>query len=294
MSYWRIPTLAVIGWVLLLGACDEPLEPIVGTERPYTIYGFLTPSKDTQSVVVIPIRDRLDPGEPTTIIDAQVRSMDVGTGEVVDWKDSLVVFDNSSQRRRFSHVYWAPFRAVHNHTYRLEVERSDGALSTAETLVPPEPVAEVEAPRFFGQSVASQRVVWSHAKRLLNVTVRYTAHVEAELLKTIEIPYQSEVEEGHPVVEIDLKADFNTITKAFPEGGAVALDTVLMNVFSVNEAWDPPGGVFDLDLLVQPGTFSNVENGFGFVGSAVGAEVGWLPDEASLRRIGFATEHQAE
>lgn len=292
MSYWRIPALAVVGWVLLLGACDEPLEPIVGTERPYTIYGFFTPSRDTQTVVVIPIRDRLNPGAPTPSIDAQVRSVNRTTGEVVVWQDSLVLFDASRQRNTFSHVFWAAFRAKPNHTYRLEVERSDGALSVAETVVPPEPIAVVEPPQFFGQSVAIQRVIWSNTNRLLDVTVRYTAYVDTAEVEIIEIPYEPRREGGLAVVEVDLTADFNAITKAFPQQGVVTLDTVVMSVFSVDDAWDPPGGVFDLDLLVQPGAFSNVENGFGFVGSAHGAEVGWLPDEESLRRLGFARGRQ--
>ena len=31
--------------------------------------------------------------------------------------------------------------------------------------------------------------------------------------------------------------------------------------------WDPPNGVFDPEVLAQPGVMSNVENGYGFFGS---------------------------
>ena len=272
---------------VLLAACDEPLTPIVGTERLYTLYGVFTPSRDTQSVVVIPIRDRLDPGAPSATIDAQVRSLDLTTGEMVTWQDSLVLFDDPLQRKPFNHVYWAHLRAVPLHTYRIEVERSDGKLTLAEALVPPKPDPVVEAPRLFGQSLANQRVVWLNTKRLLNVVVSYTVRTAKEI-RTIDFPYESEQEGNQSIVEIDLSADFNAFTHLMNDG-VVSLDTLQMYVFSVNEAWNPPGGVFDYDLLAQPGTFSNVENGFGFVGGATEGKVGWRPDEEILRRIGFTS-----
>ena len=46
---------------------------------------------------------------------------------------------------------------------------------------------------------------------------------------------------------------------------------------AANAEWDPPGGVFDADVLVQPGTLSNVENGFGFVGAGYRLSSTWIP-----------------
>ena len=47
-----------------------------------------------------------------------------------------------------------------------------------------------------------------------------------------------------------------------------------------NEEWVPPDGEFNAANLIQPGTFSNVENGFGFVGAGYRLQRSWtLPFE---------------
>lgn len=38
---------------------------------------------------------------------------------------------------------------------------------------------------------------------------------------------------------------------------------------------DPPGGTWDREVLIQPGTISNVRGGLGFVGSVARNTVDW-------------------
>jgi len=53
-----------------------------------------------------------------------------------------------------------------------------------------------------------------------------------------------------------------------------------MTVVMLAEDWAPPGGVFDPEILVQPGVFSNVENGYGFIGSTGRFSAEWVfPEE---------------
>ena len=40
-----------------------------------------------------------------------------------------------------------------------------------------------------------------------------------------------------------------------------------MRIAMTDDGWRPPDGVFNEEILVQPGTFSNVEGGFGYFGS---------------------------
>jgi hypothetical protein len=54
-----------------------------------------------------------------------------------------------------------------------------------------------------------------------------------------------------------------------------------------SEDWRPPGGVFDPEVLIEPGTFSNVDRGFGFVGGAYRTGATWTPEAAALARAGF-------
>jgi hypothetical protein len=120
---------------------------------------------------------------------------------------------------------------------------------------------------------------------MLNVEAEYTLLTDIipassspgfeKIYNHIRIPYMSHVREegGNWRVDIDLRKDFVTMRDSLMElhvwrpdfGAYIALLTLRMDV--VNEEWDPPGGLFDPDVLVQPGSFSNVVNGFGFVGA---------------------------
>ena len=66
---------------------------------------------------------------------------------------------------------------------------------------------------------------------------------------------------------------------------AVREITLIAEVAS--EDWRPPNGVFDPELLVEPGTLSNVTNGFGFIGSAYEVRVTWEPTFDEIARTPF-------
>ena len=54
--------------------------------------------------------------------------------------------------------------------------------------------------------------------------------------------------------------------------------------------WVPPDGRFDPDILVEPGTLTNVQGGFGFVSAGYRTKIIWLPSDEVLDVAGFATE----
>ena len=60
-----------------------------------------------------------------------------------------------------------------------------------------------------------------------------------------------------------------------------------MRITILDTRFVPPGGIFDPELLVQPGTFSNVENGFGFIGSVGRFSAEWVLKEESLHILGY-------
>ena len=59
---------------------------------------------------------------------------------------------------------------------------------------------------------------------------------------------------------------------------------VTIRLIVANEAWNPPDGEFDPDVLVQPGLLSNVENGFGFVGAGYRLTGFWAPEDTIMVR----------
>lgn len=48
-----------------------------------------------------------------------------------------------------------------------------------------------------------------------------------------------------------------------------------------------PGGVFDPEILIESGTLSNVEHGFGFVRGAYPTSLTWRPEEDAINRTAF-------
>ncbi|MFQ5569104.1 MAG: hypothetical protein ACE5G0_05480 [Rhodothermales bacterium] len=268
---------------LLLLGCEEDVNPVLGTERAYSVYGTFNPLADTQAVRVFLIEDILAPTRPEPI-DARVTSMDLQEGVQHLWQDSLIQFESS----RYGHVYWAAFRAAFEHTYRLTVTRSDGAASQVEVTVPP-----FSKPELLAATVAQRfvfvPVLWHRAPRLNRIRVHYHTN-----FRTIIIDYpldQVHVEAG-AVVEIRLSDDARLIfEEAFIAGFPwrdLRLREIELRVLVTNEGWFPPTGVYNEDLLVEPGTFSNVENGFGFVGAGYPASFRWLPPDSVLTAAGFA------
>ena len=53
----------------------------------------------------------------------------------------------------------------------------------------------------------------------------------------------------------------------FLEGTPVGLTHTGLQIRMLDSGWDPPGGIFDPEILAQPGALSNVENGYGYFGS---------------------------
>ena len=110
--------------------------------------------------------------------------------------------------------------------------------------------------------------------------------------QVIRVPYTDALEQvdGAWVVRVAFLRDaqdavFERVDR--PAGSRVVLLYMEVRVFVADEAWRPPGGVFDEDLLVQPGAFSNVENGFGFVGGGYLDSLIWLPADEVLEQSGY-------
>ena len=127
---------------ILFSGCDSSfIDPFENDDRFYTIYGFLDQTTNfqpgaTHAVRVIPVTRRAerieDPSDNQASIDARVFSIDTMTGQEIEWTHTLDQFDNGS----YGHVFRSRFSVVSGRTYRLEVRRSDGIVTSAETTVP--------------------------------------------------------------------------------------------------------------------------------------------------------------
>ena len=281
LQYWLI---LLIGTLVLTTGCEESVNPVLGTERAFTLYGFFNPKADTQAVRIFAIEGRLERTRPEPL-DAQVASTDLQMGRQDVWQDSVVQY----QSGRFGHVFWSEFRAEFEHRYRLEAVRSDGARTQVEVTVPPlsEPLllAPTVAPRF-----VMYPVLWQRAPRVNNIRVRYFTNCG---VYTFDYGLETQEQvEGGTVVTVDLGQDARLIFQEVLFSAECSIQKLRMEeveliVLVTNAEWIPPTGVYDAELLVEPGTFSNVENGFGFVGAGYPASIRWEPSDSALLAAGF-------
>ncbi|GMQ82609.1 MAG: hypothetical protein BMS9Abin05_2063 [Rhodothermia bacterium] len=264
-------------------ACEEAIVPPNRTDAVFTIYGLFNPKSDTQAVRVYTVENLLDITKPEPI-DAVVTSVDLTTGETRVWADSLKKFI----RGPYAHIFYSPFKAEFEHRYRLEVDRSDGAHVEVTTTVPPlsKPVVKEPDPDIF-ELIAL--VLWQNAPNLIDIKVVYYSNAG-----TLEWDYGdgSERAPGGQLVRIRFRSDTRDIFFEAIRAGIspVRLNRVEISAVVTDVEWVPPDGRFDPEVLVEPGTFSNVEGGFGFVGAGYQTKIIWLPSNEVLDAAGFATQ----
>lgn len=289
LRYWGVAVcLGVIG---LLG-CEEDVNAVLGAEQPYTLYGLLTPAADTQWVRVYEVANQLTPIAPVPL-SAHFTSVDLNTGEERVWQDSLLQEQNGS----YAHVFWSPFRAAYGHRYRLSVTDAKGAASVSEVDVPPFTRIEIDDSRQFPPVVLNLNIVGG-APRLYKVEVRYGIDYRSNggpKLDAVTFSHGNRLRQDGDtwILPLNMSNDVSAIrTELRNLGGfdlnvGILLTGVTVRYLVASEDWDPPNGTFDPEVLVEPGTLSNVENGFGFVAAGYRDHCTWLPPEDVRRAAGF-------
>lgn len=287
LRHCGLPVLALL--VLVLAGCEEKVAAVDPTGAPFEVYGVFNPTADTQWVRVFPIEGllRASPGEA---LDARVVSTAFGSGAEVVWRDSLVAYPDGS----YGYLYWAPFRMEGGRIYELRVERSDGATSRATVAVPALPnVVELsyQVPAallavFPGEDVLVRRFEVGYTVRYgwCPYEVETFTFGNSELLEQQPLRSSMRLEFGgaHTEVrsEIIKQGHFN------PAYGLL-LEEAAMHLAVTNPAWTSPDGTFDPELLIQPGTMTNVENGFGFVGGGYVLDRRMSLSDEMLQSVGY-------
>lgn len=294
-----LPALfAALCVALACAGCEEDVVLVSGTDHVYSIYGVLNPQSDTQFVYVFPVEPSLEPGEAGPL-DARVTTTDRQTGETATWSDSLV----QDAQGNYAHLFYHPARVAYEHTYHLSVERSDGARSTVDVDVPPQV-------RVFPREASIGGEVWQPvdivgtAPRLLQVNVDYWAHAVEGFTPTGFLLTDRHVVVAHDAqltrtaggwrLMINLTDAYQAVRAAFaaeltPEllSYGIQLSLVTVETIVANEAWAPPGGVFDPEILIVPEAMTNVEDGFGFVGAGYRIRQQWRPPVEAAAAAGF-------
>lgn len=277
---YRLYALLVLA--LLSAGCDEELTPPDAIDAYYTLWGALDARSDRQAIRVIPFSNDRDPLEPVPL-NATVASTNLQTGETVAWRDSVVTFPDGT----VGHVFLGDFQPQYGASYRVDVERDDGATTSAHVRMPllVEPFRQTT--QFLTVGVYMP-VLWQAAPQLNNIQVRYRLHgADCEPFDYL-VPFEGEAEpyEFGWTTAVNLTQDVRRIKQ---ELGNRPLSILRMTMLAevASEDWRPPGGVFAPEVIIEPGTFSNVEHGFGLVGGAYRAELTWIPEANAVVRAGF-------
>ena len=285
---------------------ETDVHPIIGETRSYTLWGVLNTRADTQVVRLFPIDDTPD-FDHHSDLDASVSSVDLTTGDRHTWKYRRRIGASGTK-----HTFWAPFTPIHGHTYRLDVERSDGALSSAETTVPH---SDVEVLIDVRTTTFLIPVTILGADNVIGVGMTYEATNLPPLdvlpdtrpeVPVVFFPVSVSYEgsgtriDGGWLYLINMEEDALDVRLAYErnclvtrENPGIALRSVEFRFIVASEDWVPPGGVFDPEVLVQPGSFSNVTNGYGFLGSGEIYRVRWTPTRILSESLGYTYDRPA-
>ena len=273
-------------WVLAVfffcTACDDTaIDPFSNDGKYFTVYGYLDILETNHEVRVIPVTRRgavvESPNDRNANIDAEVTSTDLTTGQVIRWGYALEQLDDGT----YGHIFRSSFLLTQGRTYRLEVTRSDGVVTSAETTIPfiSDPALFERGPVVFENDSTNiyQEIVIPRIPSPWDIQAIYLWG-GGTINRRVYVPYGRRGEqtddgwrltvqmtEDQAVVQqnIDESIEIGTISETTP----VAMTSMGLQIRVLDENWNPPEGVFDADALAFPGTFSNVENGYGFWGS---------------------------
>ncbi len=281
--------------IVMQAGCDSTeLDPFQNDNRYYTLYGFLDQTTNfepgaTHAIRITPITRRAEriesPDDPQAFIDARVFTIDQQTQQEVEWRHDLTRFPDGS----YGHIFWSRLFVQPNRTYRLEVRRSDGIVTSAETTVPAVASGRTErSDPVIGSDGITQEVTIQGIEAIWDISVIYRLGGESCTGSTrYSVPYgraQVETTDGWTVT-IDLSGDKQFLDEQFGTSNAIFC-SIGVEARVVDVLWDLPPAEVDLEALTFTNTLSNVVNGFGFFGSIGLFQDEWAVDDAVQDLLG--------
>lgn len=287
------PGVALFLLATIVAGCEDSVNPFIEDDRYYSVYGYLDTASDEQFLRVVSLRTSFA-AEGDLEFDARVFTTERESGQMVEWTDSLVTFSDNS----VGHVYKGAFRPIPGRTYDLTVERSDGVRTTASTTIPLR--SDVQVDRATPFNPTTQQVTWNDVDfKPFRVEVWYRfvgATPSSPFLEAVVVYPDIGQRLGNLLegnrwrVVVTLAGDKEDVTDylGLSDDARPQLLGIGMRLTMSDDQWRPPDGVFDREVLSQPGTFSNVANGFGFFGSVNQYTVEWVLNEEQAELAGYS------
>lgn len=271
--------LFVIVLCPMLISCDQTFDPIKESNFNFSINGYLDATADTQWVRVMPVRDSLlfEPGP----INAVVTLEEVTSGMSVTMNDSL--FRYLEGGGAYAYMFWTTFDVKPEETYRLTAATKSGEkTSSAQVTLPsdfPTPMVErklIYIHKSIDRLGDVQAVYFGRDSFSGNVRIKGLSHFEAQDTTTTGLDFFT--------VYIREDADAEELV-GFPP-------VFKTQIFVAAYGPDFPYlGSVNKHVLDIPGSFSNVENGLGFLAGIVSKTI---PFKSCFAEDGTLTACPAE
>jgi hypothetical protein len=252
-----------------LSGCNESFQPLSENHTaPFSIFGYLDTSADTQWVRLTPVRKQLDLS--TDVSERNVTIEHLQKGNTAAMHDSLILFPDGF------HILnaWAVTDILKpEQTYRLKAERPDGAASTVTITFPedfPTPVLEIY------DIVNVSILTIQGVERLVSVQWQARAHVVSEsagwdyvrVFRRSMTDYVRQVEPGKYRLRSGI-SDGGFVYGMVPEPPRDDLEVEILDlqifVASGGPEWKEEFSSLDDRNYSLPNVTSNVENGVGYL-----------------------------
>lgn len=256
--------------LVMLSSCSETFEPLSQNDTyNFTLFGFLDASADTQWVRIAPARDEFE--SLSEIPDMTILLEDVNSGSTVEMNKSLVQFQQG-----FSAVNaWSNVDIKPGSSYTLIAETPDGNTSSVTVTIPrdfPTPrLAKIQRPTLDPEFL----LLIEDVEHLVDVQSRWytrlsTSNWTEERLFTFSNKenIQSIGTDTYTVAmdpEGEEKQIFReSLISSIPDGKIEILHHQIY-IASGGPDWDERIPSMDDVVYTLPESFSNVENGLGYM-----------------------------
>jgi hypothetical protein len=250
--------------LIALTACEESFSPMQHNDQyPFSIHGYLDASQDTNWVRITAVRDSLFLEEPAPL-DAVVTLEHIESGESAVMNDSLFRYEGGY----YAHNYWTDMKLEPEQSYKLTVQRSDGAESRAAATLPPDfPLPQIRPGRFNRDTLVVHGVQHLADVRVLyDVDFHYSEiSTSDDVLNTYNFSHLADTLRGFHYHQRRIMIDVSFHLNAFFMGPIpYTINKNKITVFAAGPEWIRFSGL-DENLISLPEGASNIEGGSGYL-----------------------------
>jgi hypothetical protein len=176
---------------LLLVSCNQTFEPLKeNNTSPFSIFGYLDASVDTQRIQISPLREQLDSFTDIPEMTVMIENLETGKSAVMNNSLHLFSFPTGINAPNA----WTTMKIDYGQTYRVSAKRPDGAVSNVAVTIPD----NFLTPRLLVTSTVIDKLYINDVESLVDVQSRWFFQIDyagQRYNRLIIIPYRDQVEE---------------------------------------------------------------------------------------------------